>query len=319
MLIFSLFPEQASTLAGEYDLLFFSLLGLCSLVAIGIFILMIAFAIKYRRGSPANRTRPPQPLAERRNRRIEYAWIFIPLVLFLGVFTWGADLYTRLFIAPSDALQIAVVGKQWMWKLEHANGQREINELHVPLGSAVQLTMTSQDVIHSFFVSAFRIKHDVLPGRYTTLWFRPTKLGEYRLFCAEYCGTDHSRMGGRIIVMKPDEYEKWLAGHAATGMIAQGAHLFRQYGCSGCHGENATVHAPKLQGLYGKPVPLQGGGMTVADDRYIRDSILMPLKDIAAGYAPIMPSFEGKISEEEILEIIAYIKSLGEDDQKEYR
>jgi cytochrome c oxidase subunit 2 len=310
-----LVPERASSIAGQYDVLFFSLLALCTLVAAGILVLMIGFAIHYRRGSPADREQPARQVAQKRNRLIEYAWTLIPLALFIGAFVWGAVLYADLFVAPSDALRIEVVGKQWMWKLQHADGKREINELHVPLGQAVQLTLTSQDVIHSFFVPAFRIKRDAVPGRYTTIWFRPTQLGEYRLFCAEYCGTSHSRMTGRIVVMRPDEFTEWLAVHAATGLAAEGERLFRQYGCSGCHGENATVHAPKLQGLYGKPVPLQGGGTVIADDRYIHDSILLPLQDVAAGYEPIMPSFEGKIGEEEILEIIAYIKSLKASDR----
>jgi cytochrome c oxidase subunit 2 len=204
-----------------------------------------------------------------------------------------------------------VLAKQWMWKLEHENGRREIDELHVPLGQPVELIMTSQDVIHSFFVPAFRTKQDVLPGRYTSLWFTATNTGRFHLFCAEYCGTDPAHMGGDVIVMEPAQFQRWLTAHAATqSMAARGEDLFRHLGCSGCHGENASVHAPNLAGVYGRPVPLSDGTTVDADERYIRDSILLPRKEVAAGYAPIMPSFTGQIGEDDILDLIAYIKSL---------
>jgi cytochrome c oxidase subunit 2 len=198
-----------------------------------------------------------------------------------------------------------------MWKLEHPNGRREINELHVPRGRTIKLLLTSKDVIHSFFVPAFRLKQDAVPGAYTSLWFKPSVVGEYAMFCAEYCGTSHSRMQGRVVVMEPAAYQGWLKrGDIQTSLVTQGARLFRQYGCSGCHDANATVHAPMLNGVYGKPVALRGGSTVIADERYIHDSIVMPTKQIAAGYRAIMPSFKGKISEEEILHIIAYLKSL---------
>jgi len=208
-------------------------------------------------------------------------------------------------------VDVFVVAKQWMWTLQHPSGQREINELHVARGQPVRLVMTSQDVIHSFFVPAFRLKQDVLPGRYTEMWFTPTRTGRFHLFCAEYCGTDHARMGGDIVVMEPADFERWLDAHGGTpDMAARGEALFRQYGCSGCHGANATIHAPDLAGLFGKPVPLADGTTVIADERYLRDSILLPRKEIAAGYEPIMPSFAGQIGEPDILDLIAYIRRL---------
>jgi cytochrome c oxidase subunit 2 len=209
-------------------------------------------------------------------------------------------------------MKIFVVAKQWMWKAQHASGQREIGELHLPLGQPIVLVMTSQDAIHSFFVPAFRAKQDVLPGRYTELWFTATQAGRFHLFCAEYCGTDHSKMGGDIVVLEPAEFQRWLAAHPGEpDMAARGEARFREYGCSGCHDRNAKVRAPDLAGLYGKPVPLSNGSVVVADDRYVRDSILLPQSEVVAGYEPIMPSYTGRIAEEDIADLIAYIRSLG--------
>jgi cytochrome c oxidase subunit 2 len=224
---------------------------------------------------------------------------------------WGASLYLDVYRDTPDAMPIYVVAKQWMWHVQHQGGQREINELHIPVHRSVQLIMASQDVIHSFFVPAFRVKHDVVPGRYQNLWFRADKTGEFQLLCAEFCGTDHSRMIGRIVVMEPHDFETWLSHQQAPGTLArEGADLFRQLGCSGCHVGQGTVRAPALDGLFGKPVPLQDGTVVVADDRYIRDSILMPASQVAAGYAPVMPSFAGRVSEDELIRLVAYIKSL---------
>jgi cytochrome c oxidase subunit II len=207
-----------------------------------------------------------------------------------------------------------VVGKQWMWKLQHAEGKKEINELHIPLDRDISLTMTSQDVIHSFFVPAFRVKQDVVPGRYTTEWFHPTRLGEYHLFCAEYCGTNHSRMIGRIVVMEPAEYQQWLtSGESGESIALEGRRLFRDRGCSGCHEGSKTIHAPPLEGVYGKQVPLASGEIVTADDQYLRDSILLPGKQISAGYENIMPSFTGHISEGEIMKIIVYLKTTSQE------
>ncbi len=324
---FPLFPDKASALAGSVDTLFFVWLGLAGSVAFAIAILIVFFSVKYRRGSKADREMAPQAVQQKRNRRIEFAWIVTPLILFLLMFGWAAALYYEHAAAPDNAMEIYVLGKQWMWKLEHAGGQREINELHVPLGRPIKLVMTSQDVIHDFFMPVFRIKQDVLPGRYTTLWFTATKTGDYHVFCSQYCGTDHSRMIGHVVVMEPAAFEDWLvngndagnnagntagntSGNGLPTMAAQGAARFREYGCSGCHGASASVHAPKLEGLFGKPVQLSDGSTVIADERYIHDSVMLPKKEITAGYAPIMPSFAGQIGEEELLDIIEYIKSL---------
>jgi cytochrome c oxidase subunit 2 len=315
---FSVLPEAASSLAPSVDVLLLTLTGITSLVALCIVVVLTVFTVKYRHASHADRSRAPPEQMRRTNRRIELTWMFLPLAIFIAIFAWAADLYLDHYAVPADAVPVFVVAKQWMWRLQHSDGRREINELHVARGRAVKLIMTSEDVIHSFFVPAFRVKQDVLPGRYTTLWFTATKDGEFHLFCAEYCGTDHARMGGRIVVLEPAEYARWLNTAApALSMAERGAQLFRQLGCSGCHGAAATVAAPKLEGLYGKPVPLEGGGTVIADERYLRDSILLPRKEVAAGYAPIMPSFAGAISEDQLLDLIAYITSLANQEQRQ--
>ena len=304
-------PEQASTIAPRVDHLFYAVAGVTSAVAIAIFVTMIVFGLRYRAGSDAPRAEDVPAAQARARRRVEIAWTVTPLLLFLGAFAWAARLYVLRADTPADAVEVYVVAKQWMWKLQHPGGQREIDEFHVPRGQPVKLVMTSQDVIHSFFVPAFRLKQDVLPGRYTALWFTATKAGRYHLFCAEYCGTDHARMGGDIVVMEPPDYQRWLEARAGgPDMAGRGEALFRQFGCSGCHGQNAAVHAPNLAGLFGRPVPLADGTTVVADERYVRDSILLPQKEVTAGYAPIMPSFAGQIGEDDILDLIAYIKSL---------
>jgi len=308
---FPLFPEKASALASSVDIVFFVWLALAGLVASTVAFLIVFFAVKYRSGSSANRETADEQAQNRINRRIEIAWMTIPLVLFMAMFAWSAEIYYDYATPPANAMVVYVVGKQWMWKLEHAGGRREIDELHVPAGRPVKLVMTSQDVIHDFFIPVFRIKQDVLPGRYTTLWFEATKPGDYQLFCSQYCGTDHSRMVGRVVVMEPAAFERWLAsGNSIGSMAAQGAARFREYGCSGCHGASASVHAPKLEGLFGRPVQLADGSTVIADERYIHDSVLLPRKEITAGYAPIMPSFQGQITEDVLLEIIEYVKSL---------
>ena len=303
------FPGQASTFAGPVDTLFVALLGLATFIATAVCALIVYFGVKYRRGSPADRTG-----ANASHVPLEIAWTVVPLLLAMGAFGWGARLYFDDFRPPARAIEIAVVGRQWMWQFQHPEGQREINELHVPLGRPIKLTMTSQDVIHSLYVPAFRVKQDVLPGRYTVAWFQATQTGEYRLLCTQYCGTDHAVMGGRVIVMDPAQYEQWLqSGNTGQTAAQQGEQLFRQFGCSGCHRMDGSGQGPPLVGIYGKPVPLQGGGTTIADDRYLRDSILLPSKDVAAGYPNIMPSFQGQLGEDDLLLLITYIKSLGGD------
>jgi len=295
--------------AGAVDLLFIGLLVSSVLVLLLLFALLLRFAIHYRAGN-ADADRNHQI---KKSWTWEVSWTTATLVAFLGLFVWSAQLFVNLQAAPNDALPVYVVGKQWMWKVQHLGGQREINELHIPLGPAVRLIMASEDVIHSFFIPAFRIKHDVVPGTTQTLWFRPRRAGVFHLFCAEYCGTDHSRMTGRIVVMEQPAFEQWLARQDVNGTLASGGErLFRQLGCGGCHGAGAAVRAPVLQGLYGKPVPLSDGTIEIADERYLRDAILKPRAKIVAGYQALMPSYEGKISEDELVQVTAYLKSLAE-------
>ncbi len=304
---FPLYPEQGSSMAGRVDAIFLALIAFSLFFTFAICFLIIYFAVKYRRGSKADRTTTAHSGA-----LMEFLWVFIPFVIVMGLFVWATIVYYHQYRAPDDAFEIYVLGRQWMWELKHPEGKKEINELHVPLGRAVRLTMTSQDVIHSFYVPAFRIKQDVLPERYTSVWFRPTKTGTYHLFCAEYCGTRHSGMIGSVIVMDPVDYESWLAnGLEPESMAASGAKLFRTLGCSGCHDVNSTVRAPLLDGVYGHPVPLETGQIVTADERYVRDSILLPKSQVVAGFKPVMPTFQGRIDEDELLKVIAYIKSLG--------
>lgn len=305
---FPLFPPEASKVARDTDYLYFALIALSVLTMLVVFLPMIVFLFKYRRGKKADR-RPVQ-LPE---RAIEVTWTVIPTIIFTGLFAWGANVYWTIERPPADAMEISVVGKQWMWKIQHPEGNREIDELHVPLGRNIKLTLASQDVIHSFFLPAFRIKQDVVPGRYSTLWFKADKPGTFHLFCSEYCGTHHSAMVGSVIVMQPDAYQRWLMqGAPGPTMAQEGEKLFREYGCSGCHIGSTIIHAPPLNGVYGRPVPLQTGQFVVADDSYIRDSILLPAKDIVAGYTNDMPSFQGRLSEDDLLELVAYIKSISD-------
>jgi cytochrome c oxidase subunit II len=306
MLGFPLFPDQASSVAARVDALFYFLIGVSVFFAALICILIIVFAIRYRRRSEDER--PPVILG---NLRLEILWTVIPFGLTMVMFVWGAKLFFVIYHPPVNSLEITVVAKQWMWKAQHPEGRLEIDELHIPVGRPVKLTMTSQDVIHDFFVPAFRVKMDVLPGRYTTVWFEATKAGEYRLFCSQYCGTQHSGMVGKIVVMEPTHYQTWLSG-GTTGIstAAAGAKLFQSLGCATCHAENDTGRGPSLAGLFGKTVHLQGGKTVAADETYVRESILDPQAKIVAGYQPIMPTFKGLISEDGILQIIAYLKSL---------
>jgi cytochrome c oxidase subunit 2 len=303
-----LFPESASNLAPRVDHIYIALLVLCTAITLGVFVVALFFCIRYRRGSRVDRTLPKGT-----RLRIEITWTVIPLLIFFGLFFWAAEEFFAMSRPPADASEIYVVGKQWMWKIQHPDGRREINELHIPVGRPVKLVMTSQDVIHDFFVPDFRTKQDVVPGRYTTEWFTPTKPGKYHIFCSQYCGTDHSRMVGWVYVMEPAGHAKWLqAQPTSDSLVAQGERAFHMRGCSGCHVQSSAIHAPLLDGIYGKPVPLNDSKLVTADEQYLRDSILLPNKQIAAGYEPLMPTFQGQISEEELNAIIAYLKSLRE-------
>ena len=305
---FHLFPPQASTTAHQVDALYLVLTVISLFFMVIVFLPILFFCVKYRRGSPADRSNPSSG-----SNMVEIGWTTVPTVMGIGLFVWGAVDYFRMERMPGNAVDVQVVGKQWMWKIQHAEGRREINELHIPVDRTVALTMTSQDVIHSFFVPAFRVKQDVVPGRYTGQWFKPTRIGEYHIFCSQYCGTQHARMIGRVVVMQPQAYERWLrTGEQTESIVRTGERLFHDRGCSGCHAPNSVFHAPLLEGLYRQPVPLADGTVVTADDQYLRDSILQPTKQISAGYDNIMPSFAGHLSEEEIMQLIAYLKAIGQ-------
>jgi cytochrome c oxidase subunit II len=304
-----LWRPGASLHAGDVDLLSVGLLLTSVFATALLFFLLLTFAIRYRTGNHVDRGDRVQ-----KGWQWEIGWSLATLFVFLLLFAWGTSLFLDLYQAPKGAIPIFVVAKQWMWKAQHEGGQREINELHVPLNRPARLTMASQDVIHSFFLPEFRLKHDVVPGRYQDLWFEPSRTGVFQLLCSEFCGTDHSQMTGRIVVLEEAEYEQWLARQEVTGTLAaEGAKLFREFGCSGCHGAGSKVRAPPLDRLYGKPVPLQDGTFAIADERYIRDSILLPRSQVVAGYEPVMPSFAGRVGEEELIRLVAYIKSLAEE------
>ena len=298
---------EASNFAPQTDYILLALLVLSGGVLALVLFLMLNFAFRYRASSPLDRGK-----IREQTWRIETAWTSATLFGFFGLFFWGARLFVHEFSPPADALKINVVGKQWMWKFEHPNGQKEINVLHVPVGEPVQLLMTSEDVIHDVAVPAFRVRHDVLPGRYETLWFVAKEAGTYNLFCDQLCGADHSLMRGIVIAMRPADYQHWLATNGSSvGLVAAGAQLFIQLGCAGCHGGHGTVRAPPLEGVYDSPQPLSDGTTVIADEKYLRDSILFPRKQVVASYVPVMPSFNGKITDADLAKLLAYIKSLG--------
>jgi len=304
---FPLWPERASSIAGHVDALYIFLLIVSGLMLALIFVCLVFFAARFRArpGVLAEQIEGSMPL--------ELTWSIIPMFVFLAIFVWGAVVFFKERTPPRDATEVYVVAKQWMWKLEHSEGQREINQLHVPVGRDVKLIMTSQDVIHSFYVPAFRIKQDVLPGRYTTLWFRATKPGTYHLFCAEYCGSQHSGMVGDIVVQEPAEYETWMNGGSSGPLSASGEQMFTQLGCSTCHRADGQGRGPNLHGVFGHPVKMLDGRSVIADENYLRECILDPGSKHLVGYAPIMPTFQGLVSEEQLNALVAYIKSLSGD------
>ena len=293
-------------MAGKVDALYFFLVAVSAFFVVLIATLVVVFGIRYRRRAHGDVGATVVPALS-----LEIAWTVIPLLLGLVMFVWGANLYFAQARPPAETLDVYVTGKQWMWKFQHLDGHREINELHVPVGRAVRITGTSEDVIHSFFVPAFRMKADVLPGRYTTLWFNSTKVGTYHLFCAEYCGTKHSGMIGRIVVMSPEDYQAWLSGGAAEGSLAsQGQKLFQDFACITCHRSDGQGRGPVLDGVFGRKVDLASGQTVTADEAYIRESILSPSAKVVAGFQPIMPTFQGLVSEEQLMALIEYVKSL---------
>jgi cytochrome c oxidase subunit II len=304
---FPLWPASASSHSLAVDLLYIFLVVLSAAMTCLIFATIAVFGMKYRR----RHGREAQQIEG--SMLLEITWSIIPLGIFLVIFVWGAFIYFDQRTPPRDSAEVYVVGKQWMWKLQHAEGPREINELHVPVDRDVKLIMTSQDVIHSFFVPAFRVKMDVLPGRYTTLWFKATKVGTYHLFCSQYCGTMHSGMIGQVVVMSPVDYQNWMSGGTISGSLAQsGQTLFQQLGCSTCHRFDVQGRGPNLVGVFGKPVQLEDGRNLTADENYVRESILNPAAKVVSGFKPIMPSFQGQVSEEQLNELVAYVKSLAQ-------
>jgi cytochrome c oxidase subunit 2 len=305
---FALFPPEASRIAPQMDALFFFMV-LVSLIGLTIVILLVtSFSILY------SRKRHPVAVQVEGSTLLEATWTIIPLCLFLIMFVWGALIYFRVFTPPANAMNIYVVGKQWMWKAEHPGGQHEINSLHVPTGRAVQLTLISQDVFHSFSIPAFRVKREAIPGRYTTVWFEATQPGTYHLFCTQYCGTNHSQMIGDVVVLTPEEYKKWLAESTSGVSLAQnGERLFASLSCAACHNARPDARGPSLANVYGSKLALATGQSITADGAYLRESILNPSQHITQGYAPIMPTYQGQISEEGVIALVEYIKNLDSD------
>ena len=303
------FPEAASTIAPRVDALYLFLVGLTAFMTILIAALVVIFMIKYKR-------RDPNSIGARIHggMALEIIWSIIPLIIVMGIFVWATDIFFAIARPPAETMNIYATGKQWMWKFQHLDGQREINELHVPVGRKVKMIMTSEDVIHDLYVPAFRVKADVIPGRYSHIWFEATKAGEYHLFCAEYCGTQHSGMIGKVVVMEPDDFQAWLSGGVQEGSLASaGSKLFQDLACNTCHRPDAQGRGPVLQNLFGKTVTLASGENVVVDEAYIRESILTPSQKVTAGFQPVMPTFQGLVSEEGILQLIEYVKSLKTD------
>lgn len=305
------FPQQASDFASDLDMLYFFLVGVSVFFAVAIAAAIIILALRYHRKKDLDKGADVHG-----NNLLEITWSVVPLVIAMVMFFWAANLYFDYSKPPEDAMEILVTGKQWMWKIQHPNGKRELNSLHVPVGRPIKLTMTSEDVIHSFYIPAFRTKSDVVPGRYTKTWFTPTKEGRYHLFCAEYCGTEHSQMVGYVEVMDPAAYEGWLTdGELTASPVEAGAKLFAQLGCASCHNGENNAQGPHIVEVYGRERTFTDGSVEVADQDYLRNSILNPQQQIVKGYPPIMPTFKGMVSETQLMQLIAYIKSVAEAEQ----
>jgi cytochrome c oxidase subunit 2 len=301
-------PESASTMSWKVDALYFYLSGITLFFTLLISAILIFFVIRYRRRTPYE---IPRPIAG--SHKLETLWTVIPFLIAMTIFGWSAKVYFEQYSPPENAIEVYVVGKQWMWKIQHSTGQREINELHVPVGKKVKLIMTTEDTIHDFFVPAFRMKTDVVPGKYTTQWFEATKTGTYHLFCAEYCGMNHSGMIGSVVVMESREFDNWLSGNVSNSSpVAAGQQLYQTLGCASCHGASGEGgRGPSLVGLFGKQTQLVGGQTVRADETYIRESILNPQSKLVDGFGPIMPTFQGQVTEDQLVQLLAYIKSLG--------
>jgi cytochrome c oxidase subunit 2 len=309
---FHLFPSQASTIAASVDVLTLSLLGICGIITLGVFVAIIYLVIRYREGSKASRK-----LSRHDGWKLELFWMILPLGIFVILFIFGASTYLDMHSVPKGATEVYVTGKQWMWKFQHSDGTKELGELHVPVGKPIELVMTSEDVIHSFFVPAFRIKQDVIPGRYTYTWFQATTPGRYHLFCTQYCGTYHAGMGGEVVVLSQAEFQQWSSTGIANALlrgdsdiISRGKTAFDRHGCISCHGGNSQIAAPPLDGIYGSRVLLDTGESLIADENYLRESILNPQAKIVAGYQNLMPPFQGQLSSDEIVSLVEYLKSL---------
>ena len=305
---FPLFPEAVSTIAPDIDALYLFIVATCTFMTIAISAVVVYFAIKYRR-RPGNEV----PQDYKPSLALELTWIIVPFFVFMGFFAWGAIVFFEARRMPDNALDVWATGRQWMWKFQHTGGKSEINTLHVPVNQPIRLIMTSEDVIHDFYVPEFRVHTDVLPNRYTYNWFEATKTGEYNLFCSEYCGTEHSKMIGKVIVMEQADFQIWLAGGSPEGSpAAEGKKLFESFACNTCHYETETPGArgPVLVGLYGNKVRLQDGSIVEVDENYLRQSILDPQSQIVAGYQPIMPTFQGQVNEAQLMQLVSYIKSL---------
>ena len=301
----ALFPKEASTIAPYADALYFFLLAMTLVGVVIVGLLVFGFSIRYRK------ERNPEATQIEGSTLLEATWTIIPLVIFLVAFVWGALLYFRIYNPPANSMNIYIVGKQWMWKAEHPGGQHEINTLHVPTGRPVQLTMISQDVFHSYSIPEFRVKREVIPGRYSTVWFNATEPGVYHLFCTQYCGTLHSGMIGTVTALSPDDYQKWTDASTSGMSLAQnGERLFASLGCNQCHTGAAGARGPNLAGLYGKKVQMEDGSTQLANEAFLRDTILNPSSHVPAGYKPIMPTYQGQISEEGLIDLVEYLKSL---------
>lgn len=310
---FSILPEQASTFASEVDAFYFALVGVTAFFTVVIYAMIWFFAVRYRRGKKVNRANAPTS-----NHLLEAAWIIMPLGIVLAIFGWSSKIYFDIKIPPKETMKIHAIGKQWMWKFVNEAGRYEVNELHVPVGRPVEINMISVDVLHDLYFPTFRTKMDVVPGRYTSLWFEATKPGVYPIFCAEYCGLLHSGMIGKVYVMEPGEYDKWIAGGSSASFSAEtagnaqtdGQGLFTSLGCQTCHKAEGGALGPSLNGVYGHEQELADGSMVTVDDTYIRESVLNPTAQVAKGFNPVMPSFKGQVSEEQIVQLISYIKTL---------